>query len=74
MDPAYIVCVRPMAVLCQHYSTPFWPLPLRSTGISQKGQFKFAGVRPKESASAYFSPDYYASPVLCLEPSGCRSR
>jgi len=39
IDPSHMVCVRLFVALCQHYSTPSWPLPFRSDKISRKGEF-----------------------------------
>ena len=38
IDPSYMVCVRHWVALCQHFSTPSWPIPFRLTGISWQGR------------------------------------
>jgi len=60
-----MVCVRSFLLLCQHFYTPSWPLPIRWTGISQKGLVS-PGICPyKNCVSIFFTR-------LLLRPSSPR--
>jgi len=62
IDPSYMVCVRSVVLLCQHYSTPFWSLPFLLTGISREErvfqtifQTIFPGVGPSKDCVIFFT-------------------
>jgi len=65
INSKYMVCVRSFLLLCQHFYTPSWPLPIRWTGISQKGLVS-PGICPyKNCVSIFFTR-------LLLRPSSPR--
>ena len=60
-----MVCVRSFVLLCQHFYTPSWPLPIRRTGISRKGLVSPGIWHYKNCVSIFFTR-------LLLRPSSPR--